>query len=488
MDILESPKRWAILATICTGSFMAAFYISVVIVALPSIMRHFDISLTLTAWVMLVYTLGLTSLLLPFGRLSDILGRKRIYFIGCVAFTVATGMAGLSQNIWQLLGMRLLESLGAAMIMANSFAILTTVFPPRELGKALGINTAVSSLGVSLAPVLGGLMVNSFSWRAVFFFNIPFGVAVSVLSHLILKEKVVSPFKRESFARFDFLGMLAVTAILSSLQLGLSFGQTGHWSSGLTLAAFAVSAIAIVFFLFWEAHFENPLVPLSLFRIRPFSAGILARMLYFLSYASSYLMVSYFLQIPLGYSALKAGLLMVPTGLSQAVVSPVSGWLSDKLGYRSMAVLGMLLSAVAMLGLSRLSLSVSYGEILLWLVLVGIGQGIFQPPNISLIMSTSPKERYAVAGALSGVVRDVAYSTGIGLATAVLVSTMVSLTGNSFMGKPGSQMTGPESASQLSAFMVGYRRVYLGAALICLVSAAASLVRDPARRQSGKHL
>lgn len=480
MDIRESPKRWAILATLCTGTFIAAFYISVVIVALPSIMRHFDISLTLTAWVMLVYTLGLTAFLLPFGRLSDIFGRKRIYFIGCIVFTIATAMAGLSQNIWQLLSMRLLEALGAAMIMANSFAIIATIFPPRDLGKAMGFNGAVASLGVSLAPLLGGLMVNNFSWRAIFFFNIPFGIAVTILAGMILKEEFVSPNERGNFSGFDFPGVLAVATMLSSFQLGLSSGQTGHWSSLPTLLAFTVTAASILFFFFWESHFKNPLVPLSLFRIRPFSAGVLSRMLYFLSYATSYLMVSYFLQIPLGYSALQAGFLMVPTGLSQAIFSPVSGWLSDKLGYRIVAVIGMLISALAMLGLSRLSLSVSYGEVLLWLVLVGVGQGIFQTPNISLIMGTAPRENYAVAGALSGVIREVGYAIGIGLSTTILVSTLISQTGVSFTGDMGSQLTGPEREGFLRAFMVGYRRIYVGAALMCLVVAAVSLVRTPA--------
>src|SRR3990167_3797792 len=135
---------------------------------------------------------------------------------------------------------------------------------------------------------------------------------------------------------------------------------------------------------------------------------------------------------------------MVPTGLSQAIFSPFSGWLSDKVGYRIISVIGMLVSMLAMLGLSRLSLSSSYVEVLLWLVLVGIGQGIFQTPNISLIMGTAPRESYAVAGALSGVVREVGFAIGIGLATTVLVGTLVSQTGSSFMGGPGSQMNGPQ--------------------------------------------
>jgi len=462
--------RWKVLWVVALGTFMAPLDASVVNIALLSIIKDFKASLAVGEWVILIYLLFISALLLTYGRLGDLYGKKPIYVTGFVVFTLGSLLCGLSPTLSFLIGARVIQSLGAGMMMAMAPAIVTEVFPPQERGKALGINGMTVAAALAFGPSAGGFLTHFFGWRSVFFINIPIGLIGSILAYKIIKTEVSS--KKHSF---DFLGAFLSFIGLGSLLIVLTFFEKYSFTHPLMVGFLLTSILAFIMFLYVEQKVAEPMVDLSLFKNRDFSFSNLSA---FLSYVALYQLVflmPIYLQQLRQFSSEKAGMVMSVHPLLTMIVAPLSGSLSDKIGSRILAPFGMVVMAVGLFAISRLKETSSVVIIILSLMFIGLGSAIFQSPNNSTIMGSVPKNRLGTASGFLATMRNVGMVMGVAVAGAV------------FTGRRNYYLTYylqnhyTEELATTKAFILAFREAFLVGALIALLSAGASLVR--ARRR-----
>jgi EmrB/QacA subfamily drug resistance transporter len=476
LNVHGDNHRWWVLGTVGIGIFMSTLDASIVNISLPTIMGYFKASLAMSEWVILSYLLVITGLLLPLGRLADMTGRKKVFRLGFILFSLGSALCALSQNPSQLILFRSLQAVGAAMLMANSFAIVTAVFPPTERGRALGINGTIMAIGFTIGPTLGGFLVSTLGWRSIFYVNVPVGVIGTLMAAYVLKEHLVSSPMQDKQS-FDFLGAALIVTGLTALLLGLTTGQEGDWGSPPVIVELAVAAITLALVPIWEAKTSQPLVDLTLFKNRLFSFGNIAGFLSFLGTSANLFLMPFFLQLSLGQSPLHAGLLMTPTALAITVVAPLSGWLSDRLGARVLSSLGLAINAATLFWISTLTRQATYQDVLVRLVVLGVGQGLFQSPNNSSVMGSVPRHSLGVAGGFLSMMRNIGQVVGMALAGTILASTMVAIVGHaSFEALQAGSVSGERAAIQ-AAFMAGMQRAYLVAAVISFLGLWTSLVR-----------
>ncbi len=478
--------RWWVLGIVGIGIFMATLDASIVNISLPNIMAAFDANLTLSEWVVLSYLLTITGLLLPFGRLADLTGRKKVFLLGLIIFSAGSALCALSQSIHQLILFRSIQAVGAAMIMANTFAIVTAVFPSQERGRALGINGTVVAAGFTVGPTLGGFLVSHLSWRAIFYVNVPVGVFGILMTIYILQEHLVSPTLGQKKG-FDFLGAALTIIGLSALVLGLTTGQEQGWDRPQVISELIIAAAALLLVPLWETRAEHPLIDLQLFKIRLFSFGNIAGFLSFLSLSANVFLMPFFLQLALGYSPVHAGLLMTPTALGIVVVSPLSGWLSDRLGARLLSTTGMAINMATLYWLSGLTPQADYHDVLIRLIFLGIGQGLFQSPNNSSVMGSIPRDRLGIASGFLAMMRTVGQVVGTALAGAILASVMMAVVGHASLDVLHGPASPAEREKVLTAFMTGMHRAYLVAATICFFGMWTSMIRGKKESQNNQN-
>lgn len=472
--------KWWALVTVALGTFMATLDSSIVNISLPSLLSYFRSDLATIQWVVLAYLLTITSLLLTFGRLADIWGRKKVYTIGFGIFTAGSLACGLSPTPAHLIGARITQAIGAAMLQANGLAITNAVFPNQERGRALGINGTVVATGTTLGPTIGGLLVGAFGWQSIFFVNIPVGIIGIAMAVAILEEGRISTRREGAAARFDPLGAILISIALVTLLLGLNRGDEVGWRSGQILGLFAVAIVCFAAFIAVERRVVAPILDLALFKVRAFATGSLAALCSFLAISGNAFLMPFFLQLVLGFSPARAGLLLTPTSLTLAVVAPLSGYLSDRFGARTLSSLGLAISAVALFLLSRLTAGAHYTNVLFRLILLGIGTGIFNSPNTSAVFGSVPRDRYGVAGGFLSMVRNTGQVVGVAIAGALLVAAIAPLVGEAGLdalrtGDNGGATTGP----LLNAFMQGFQHAFLLSSVLAVCGAVVSLLRGP---------
>jgi EmrB/QacA subfamily drug resistance transporter len=410
--------KWWVLLAVGVGTFMSALDGSVVNTILPVINRAFGSNVATIEWVVTLYLLVVSGLLLSFGRLGDLRGHKPVYVSGFVVFVLSSALCGLAPAATVLIAFRALQALGAAMLFANAPAILTKNFPPAQRGQALGLQATMTYLGLTVGPSLGGWLTDQFTWRAVFYINIPVG-----LTALLLSLRFIPPDPgAEHAGRFDLLGALLFTSGLVALLLGLNQGHAWGWTSPALLALVAMAGLLLGAFLVVERHVPNPVLDLSLFRHRLFTASAASAVLnYICLYSITFLLPFYLIQ-GRGLSPAQTGLLLTAQPLIMAVAAPLSGTLSDRIGSRLPGSLGMAILASGLFLLSRLGPQSSLMDVAVALGIAGLGTGIFISPNTSALMGSAPRHRQGIAAGILATARNVGMVLGVGLAGAIFTT------------------------------------------------------------------
>lgn len=460
-------NKWLVLAAIGLGIFLSVLDSSIVNVSLPIITEELNTDLTTIQWVVMAYLLTITGLLLTFGRLADLLGRKPVYVAGMALFTVAMTLCGLAQTVEQLIALRVAQGIGAAMVMALGPALTASAFPQHERGKALGINGTIVAVGAICGPIFGGLLTDLFDWRWVFLFRAPLGAVATIFA-----VKTIADAPGEGRRRFDLLGGALLFLWLAALTLGLNQGRNLGWDSPATLTLFAVALVGLVLFIAIERRVAEPMLELSIFRNRLFSAASFSSLLSFMAnFAVAFLMPFYFLQAQ-GIPPREAGLMLLPQPLVMSVVAPLSGSLSDRMGSRFLSSLGLAIAAVSLFGLGMLRVDSTYPEIALRLAGIGLGVGMFQSPNNSALLSSVPPAMMGVASGMLATMRNLGMVLGTAVAGAVWTGRMAFHTHE--LTQAGNLSA---EAVQSQAFIGGIQDAFMVSAAICSIGVLTSLVR-----------
>ena len=448
-------KYW-VFAAVAIGTFSNVITHGSTVVALPTIADHFGTDLPTAQWVVIGETLTIAALLLPMGRLSDIVGRKRVYVAGFVIFIAAAALAGTATNITTLVLAKILQGGGSALTQGTSIAIITSMFPISERGKALGMNmSVVGSAGVA-GLAMGGLLVGALGWRWVFFINIPMGVLAVIAAVIVLDKRLLDP-QDSQRPKFDWLGAALSAGALVTLLAALTNGYRSGWSSAPIMVALITFLILLAAFIWWELRTPMPILDLRLFQRRLFTLGVVAAFTTFLASNSVRFLIPFYLQGVLGYSVGKVGLIMVPLSITTAVVGPISGHLSDRYGWKIFNVGGLAVSATGMFILSRVTETTPLGLVMGAMILQTGGMFTFMAPNTSSILSTVDRGKYGVVASLTNLVRNGAQVASIAMATAIVSATMVSMGQEPSLGV----VRDTNDPAVLSAFTSGLRTAFL---------------------------
>lgn len=479
----HTVNPWLVLVTVASGLFLVIIDQTILNLALPNLAQSLDASLSELEWTIIAYTITLTVLVPVFGRISDVLGRKRLFIAGVILFTAASLAAGLSPTILWLIIFRIVQGCGGALITANVLAIITDVFPPGKRGAAMGIQAIIISAGGAFGPTVGGILITHLSWRAVFFVNVPIGILSAVVAVRVLPSLK----SQRRMEPVDWRGALLLVAGLGAVLFGVTKGPEWGWSSpavlGLSGAGIAVTA---AFFL-WESRTRFPLIDLALLRIPAFTTGQLAGFLALVSLAALNILIPFYWQSLRGFSAQKAGLLLLPVPITIAAISPFAGRLSDRFGPRGIATAGLLFVVLSLFLTSFLSATTPIPLVMAALALFGVGMALFTTPNNNGVMSSVPPERRGVAAGLLGMGRHAGQSIGIAF-VATIFAIFAASGGFAIHGLPSpadraAAIADPATASLYNdAFLRGFRIAMLLAIPLAALAAILSAIRGGAPR------
>lgn len=415
-----SGAKWGVLLAVGVGTFMTALDGSVVNIILPVLRASFSTTVANVEWVVTTYLLVVSGLLLGFGRLGDLRGHKSVYMAGFGLFILGSALCGLAPSVEAMIAFRGLQALGGAMLFANSPAILTKSFPPAQRGQALGLQGTMTYLGLTVGPSLGGLLAAQVGWRWVFYLNVPVGLAAAWLS----LRFVPADRGEASEERFDLAGAGLFLAGLVALLLALNQGEAWGWVSPPILGLGLLAVTLLAAFVVLERRLESPMLDLRLFSNITFSSATASAVInYMCVYGILFLMPFYLIQ-GREMDSEKAGIVLTALPVVMAVVAPVSGMLSDRIGPRIPSVWGMGILGASLLLISRLTAGSSMGFVAVGLGLAGLGIGIFVAPNTSALLGAAPRERQGIASGILATGRNVGMVLGVGLAGAIFTTVL----------------------------------------------------------------
>jgi EmrB/QacA subfamily drug resistance transporter len=463
----EQYKWWALSCT-SLGMLLATINSGTLIIALPDLERSLHTSLLELVWVILAYMIASTVLVLTAGRLSDLFGRKRAYVGGFVAFALASLGAGFAGGGTELILWRILQGIGGAFLFANAAALVTDAFPRRQLGLAMGTNTMVAAVGLVLGPVLGGVLVK-ISWHWVFWFNVPFGLLGGLWGALVLRELARPDVRRG----YDLLGTAVYVVGLTGLVFGISRGGINGWNDPLVIGGLIAAVVLLPLFVWIEHRGEAPMLDLSIFRNRLFSAATAAAFINGLSRFSLLFVFVFYFQGVKGQDPITAGIELAPMAGGMLVASPLAGIWADRRGSRALAAWGMLVSAAALAAMTTLGVDSPYWQSALWLALVGIGSGMFNSPNTAAMMGTVPPQRRGIAAGA----RTMLQNTGAVLSIAFVLAIVTAAVPKSVLFKIFSGLTSGLSSATLDPFVRNMHTALWVLAATSLVGAGVSLLR-----------
>lgn len=404
------------------GSFVSVMNSSALLIALPNITKELNTSMILVIWVIMSYMLSVTILVPAIGRIADIFGRKHLYVWGFMIFTIASLFAGLSQNGPELLLLRIIQSVGGALMVANSAAIVTDAFPRAELGRALGINAMVVAVGFTLGPVIGGLLTNLLGWRWVFFFNVPLGIVGTLWAWLQIREVEKMP----SNQKFDWYGALTLTGGLFGILMAMSFGGFYGWNAITTILGFVVGTVLMILFVYVESSVKQPMLDLTFFKNRLLGFAYTSTLFNGIANGALTFLLIFYLQGIKSMNPFQAGVMLTPFALAMMIAAPISGILSDKYGSRELSTIGLLVMAAGLFGFTLIGAQTSLFDIILWQMIMGFGSGMFNAPNNNAIMGSVPSNKRGVASSTRVMMNNAGSVVSIALAFAITSSGMTS--------------------------------------------------------------
>ncbi|WP_094584433.1 MFS transporter [Synechococcus sp. BO 8801] len=464
-----NPDRWWTLAAVECGNFVVYMDGFIVTLALPAMARQFGVGLPVLKWVIVAYLLTVTVTLLPAGRLADIWGRRRIVVLGMGVLVVTSVLCALAPTVEILIGFRVLQGVGGGLVLANVMAEITAVFPKQERRKAMAVNASILALAQVTGLVLGGLLIGQFGWRSLFLVILAVSLAGLILSLRILKARPRS----QDRSAMDWTGaVLAVVATSAPFLVIEQLSQQGL--SPASLAILLGGAAALALFVAVEQRLAKPLLTLSLFRSRAFTFGSVAAAFYFVAAVACYFLLPLYAQLVLGRTPVMSGVLIVPLSLVLTATSLTVSSLGDRTGARTLSTAGMLCVSSGLVGLSWLGPDAADASIIGPLVLLGMGGGLFHPPNNSATLNTVPPQHLSVANGFLSTARNFGQAIGTALAASLLAHGLGAAGADAALaGEVGARLGG----SQLEAFLGAQQLAFRLAAALGLVGALISVCR-----------
>ncbi len=451
------PNRIFILFNIVIMTFMATLDGSIVNVALPIMAKQLMVSTESISWIVTVYLIVISSTILLFGKLGDMKGKVWVFKLGIVIFTIGSLLCGFADSFPGLVFSRAFQAIGASGAMATSQGIITQVFPSGERGRALGIAGTSVALGSLVGPPLGGFMIEILDWSYIFFINVPVGIAA-----LLIGARILPDLKAQKGESFDYRGALLIIVIIVFLFGSLIIGEKRGYTDPLILAGLFIACAGLVYFISYEKNNPEPLLNMDLFSNKLFSLSIFCAFISFLAISCVTIIQPFYLQNVLYLSPGKTGVILMTFPLVMAIVAPLSGYMSDKIGSEILTFCGLLLVCAGLLLMAGLDQFSSVRTVVLFVAVISIGNALFQSPNTSLIMSQAPTARLGIAGSVNALVRNTGMVAGISISTIMLYNQM-----SKYLGKNvESIIPGYEDA-----FILGMKTVYLSSAVVCAIGA-----------------
>jgi EmrB/QacA subfamily drug resistance transporter len=438
--ITDDNRKWWTLGAMCFALFMIMLDNTVVNVALPSIQQDLGASISGLEWTINGYTLSFAVLLATGGRLGDIFGRRLMFLIGVVVFALSSATAGLAPNETALVLSRVVQGVGAALMMPGTLSIITDAFPAHERGKAMGTWAGVSALALAVGPVLGGFLTEHVSWRAIFYINIPVAIGAVVATLFAVRESRDTSVGRE----VDYAGVAVLTVGLTALVLALVEGNAWGWGSAQVIGLLGLAAIALPTFVFVENRVKAPMVQFDLLSDRNFLGAVVVALIITFAMMGVFFFLALYMQDILGYSPLEAGIRFLPSTLMIVGVAPVAGRLSDRFGPRWLIAGGLLIVAASLFSFSRIAVDSSYLDLLPGFMLLGIGVAMTMSPMTSAAMNAVPVQKAGIASGVLSMFRMVGGSLGIAITGAIFQGLVSSKLGSLLAG------TGVSAAQQQS--------------------------------------
>lgn len=456
-------KRWMILFTVLSSTFMATLDGSIVNVALPDMSVKLNVGMAGIEWVVTSFLITVAATILIFGRLGDIKGKTNVFKFGIVLFTIGSLLCGFTNSLIVLIVARVIQAVGASATMATNQGIITEVFPPYERGRALGVLGTFVALGAMAGPPLGGIIVSAISWKYIFLINVPIGIIV-----FISTIKVFPKSGKTLNEKLDGKGAFLFTIAIVLLFGALGQGQSTGYNNIAIISSFVISSICFILFIIVESKLEMPLLQLKIFENSLFSISIICAFISFIAISASNIILPFYFQDALKLSPAVTGLFMMVSPIVLSFVAPFSGYLSDKIGSEILTLIGLTITSVGLLLISSLNEKSSFIIVAIYIIVMTIGNGIFQSPNNSLVMSTVSKDKLGIAGSVNALIRNLGMVLGTSLATLFLYNRMSYKTGY----RVTDYIKGRDDV-----FIYGMRCVYMSAAIMCVIGVLITALR-----------
>lgn len=416
MDIRDNNRRdqrrlTLILMNVCVGQFVVGLDQRALLVALPTLTRTFNTSLTTIQWVLLIYDLLLIGTVITVGRLGDLFGRRRFYAAGFLIFVLTSALCGFAQAAWQIILFRGLQAIGGAMITANGRAVASVAFPASERGKAMGFASMAFHIGFLTGPTLGGFLIDTIGWRWIFFLNLPIGIWGAYLAWRLIEESKAEV----KHISVDIPGALLLMIAYSLFIYGMNELPHVSWRDPLVARSLILAAVAAVLFVWIELRSTMPILSFSLFRNRLFSASILSLFFITSTQSSISFLMPFYLQNILHYSAMQMGWIIIANSVVIVLIAPLAGWLSDRMGSRLLCTVGSSIIVLGQFFIASLGLSPSIFRLIFPLALTGLGWAIFNSPNQSAILGSVPRDKLGTASGMNTTTARTGGAMGVAL-------------------------------------------------------------------------